>query len=285
LETLLATLQETETERLMKTRVINTIVAVDGVTDGVNTHAKIAQTIALGVEKTKPAFTFATLVNTTDVTYLQDNIKAFRELFVVNEENDFAMVQASFTECTTTVVAAVAFMEIPTDDGLYQAVSVFAQGAATLVATATTYEQLQNGLITITDEFETNAQLPLRQQYLNREISDFAISELKLIFNISDSEVPDLSDSPLGGNTGNGDVKEEEKEEIEDGGFSDGDTQYGSDDKLYYPDENKYVAYGDVMDEYYQNISSKLMEGELSEEMQRWVYEYFSSLRDRIENK
>lgn len=286
LETLLAALQETETEKLMKTRVINAIVAVDGVTDGVNTHVKIAQTLALGVERTKPAFAFASLVNTTDVTYLHDNLTAFEDLFVMDEETDFETVQTSFTEFTTTVVAAVAFMEMPTDDGLYQAVCTFAQDAATLTTTATTYEQLKNGLATITDEFETNAQLPLRQQYLNREISDFAISELKLIFNISDSEVPDLSDAPLGGDTGNGDGKgDEDKEEIDDGGFSDGSTQYGSDDKLYYPDENKYVAYGDVMDEYYQHISSKLMDGELSEEMQLWVYEYFSALRDGIEKE
>ena len=39
------------------------------------------------------------------------------------------------------------------------------------------------------------------------------------------------------------------------------------------------------MDEYYQHISSKLMDGELPEEMQLWVYEYFSALRDGIENE
>ena len=49
---------------------------------------------------------------------------------------------------------------------------------------------------------------------------------------------------------------------------------------IYYPDEERYAAYGEVINEYYAKITEKILSGEISEELAASLEKYFASLYD-----
>lgn len=62
------------------------------------------------------------------------------------------------------------------------------------------------------------------------------------------------------------------------GGAGDEVVNRGGNDVIYYPYENKYVVYGDKLDEYWQKAEELMERQNLSEELKKKVNEYFEIL-------
>ena len=104
------------------------------------------------------------------------------------------------------------------------------------------------------------------------------------IFGISASELPpeveDDIQRPTMDNEEDEPPEDDEEQKGDSGGYGSGDMIYGSDDVIYYPDEERYVQYGEVINEYYAKITEKILAGEISEELAASLEKYFESLYD-----
>jgi len=83
--------------------------------------------------------------------------------------------------------------------------------------------------------------------------------------------------------TGETDDDDDNDDPLQDGGIGSGDIVYGSDDQIYDPDTNENVKYGSVINEYYAKITEKLLDGNVSEELEKYISDYFASLYDGTE--
>ena len=118
----------------------------------------------------------------------------------------------------------------------------------------------------------------------NEEVGLYTVNRLMEIFGISASELPPEVEEeikrPGSDNEEEEPPEEDEEQKGDSGGYGSGDMIYGSDDVIYYPDEERYVQYGEVINEYLARVTEKILAGEIPEELAASIQKYFDSLYD-----
>ena len=61
-------------------------------------------------------------------------------------------------------------------------------------------------------------------------------------------------------------------------GEGDGKLEYASDDLIYDPNTNSYVTYGELLNYYYEKVLQGIEEGQIPEDLESLINDYFSSL-------
>jgi len=137
---------------------------------------------------------------------------------------------------------------------------------------------------TVSDELH----VVMSYEYENESTGNYAVSELMRIFGITDSDLPATSekDEESPGLVDDEKNEDEDKEddddkELSDGGIGTGELIFGSDDIIYHPDDEAYVMYGEVLNDYYlKKIYEKLIDGNVSDEMRDYINNYLDMLID-----
>lgn len=278
LEKLLVDLEPIKKQAKMKELVVATMLSADGKADVVNTCDDLYKT--LSVSESPSVDAFATIVGTTDIQLLDENLTAFRKQFQ-NEENKAETVEALLDEFAGTATAALTLVSttVSAQDPLYLA----AKGAVDSVnaVTGETYESLHTALETATLGAKGGLELALAQQNENRLLSDTVIDSLQLIFELSDSDLPDFNNDWLLSNGGGSGVGDDDEESGNDGGYSSDQKAYGSDDEIFDPDTGTYKQYGELIVEYQGYIND--IAANLSEELKAYYIKYFDELRNSQE--
>lgn len=97
-----------------------------------------------------------------------------------------------------------------------------------------------------------------------------------------DGEDGDGEENPSDGN-GEDDPSDGDGEDGNSGGGenasgSEGGTQYASDDLIYDPRTGKYVTYGELINEYYEEILNGMEDGDIPEDIIKMIEDYINSL-------
>ena len=110
-------------------------------------------------------------------------------------------------------------------------------------------------------------------------MDEFVREKLAEIFGIKSSDLPskgpNLPEPPAVIETPDPDKDPNGSHE---GGYGKEEVIHGSNDLIYYPDEEKKVEYGKVFNEYYAEAVERLASGEISDELIKFISEYFKNL-------
>ncbi len=277
LQALLATLKETTKESVMKTEVVSSIRYIDGEIARLNTEKEVALTLETSMDGQIKKL--AIVIGTLNEDTLDGVMLGIAETCKTAE---YATVIPAFTAELNAVIrdATVA-------DGEAFVTKLTAFSAALNAAAAVTDETERNAAIdqTITTSME-DIRGEITKQKINRDVKDYAVTQLISIFRLSGADLPILEseyqppqDSVGGeeedGNKGNG------------GGLGEGETIFGSNDLIFDPDDNTHKSYGDdeLLFEYYARYTQLRADGKISEEMQKILDAYFTALFDGTQNQ
>jgi hypothetical protein len=293
LQSLLDGLQEKQTESVMKVAVRAAITLISGIMDGANSYSKICTQL-----QTKSAVSgLSTPISSAVIAYradgtsisqlsqveqisatlsenispiLSEGVKFLSDGTVGLRGNNLTNKLKTYTEALTTVLADSGVAET---DGLYGAVSSLNAGFNTVISSISvggyTVAALQNLVVVACNGFATEATEALSVQAYNYVMGDYINARLVSIFDISD----DADD-----NTSSDDQSGGEEEKNSSGGYGDKNENYGSDDLIFYPDEETYVKYGEVLDAYFAKMQEIISNGDLSEELVKYIGNYFDIL-------
>lgn len=172
------------------------------------------------------------------------------------------------------VVTVLTYSEYDSEDALYAAVETFGQ-ELTAAAQALENKNLVDAR-RLTGEaiynLRSGAALALEQQRLNKEETLYVVNTLAEIFSISGSLIPKDPDRTYELDTS------EPPPEME-GAQGSGQMQYPSDDKVFDYENNLHVIYHEILDAYYKAMTNDAMDGKFSEEIEKFLREYFASLQ------
>lgn len=128
----------------------------------------------------------------------------------------------------------------------------------------------------------------LAQEKVNLDTGKYVVNELMSIFNIPAEMIPgeaedlveDAGKDENDSATSDGDPNKPDDEEIlHPGAPGGGELLLGSDDTVYYPEEEKYVKYGEIIAKYHDKILLMLQNGQITDEKLIAYYEdYFDIL-------
>ena len=280
LRTLLETLRVTYTVRQMKASVIGSIVEIGTVIDKTNSYDELAAVIdestAVGMKE------LAAAIGTPDEPAPAEKFDALSAIF-----SDKSVAELSTVLLGIGAEVGIILTELElADDPLAEALDAFSDGAFDFVDAAGGYDE--TGAARAVEALLSSAKISfgaaLAEMGKNTEVGDYTLTRLMEIFGITEDDLPPEAEDVVPDKPQSGDGEEPPKEEDENlgesGGFGSGDTVYGSDDVIYYPDEERYAAYGEVINEYYAKITEKILSGEISEELAASLEKYFASLYD-----
>ncbi len=276
LEELLSSLEPVKSRAEMKTLVIDSMLRIDRVTNGINTFTSVIKELR-GSSNAKVG-ELAEALGVPSDPIVESKYQALKAGFTKEGLND------DFVGFARELAIAVNAIGVAEDDALYLSlkgfsdnVSAFAQAGADIDDEAFASE--------VSALFESGAESissALSQQGKNRSVTDSANRELMDIFDIEWSELPEELKAPDGEEAGTVDGEYEEKDDEElksdSGGFGGGEVIYGSNDTIYDPDDAKHISYGEVIDKYDGKKTTELDERELSDEIREWIDDYFSGL-------
>ena len=276
LESLLSELKTTDKVSQMKSSVIDAIVEIDAATDEVNSYFAIHT--QLGLLSDERASKLAAALSPLGSSALPDAFDDLRELLGYD---GFAESAPAFTASVRSALAASGY---PEEDMLRAAIASLMDKLDVIADEMDEYSEAS--FITLTDASYATAaseiNAALRQQSTNSSVCEYTILKLLEIFEISQSELPDLGANgiPESSGDGDGDDDGDDGKKPNGGGYGSGDAVYGSDDAIYDPDTGTYRPYGEVLNKYYAVISELIVSGELTEEQIEYVNEYFAILFD-----
>lgn len=127
----------------------------------------------------------------------------------------------------------------------------------------------------------------LVQEKVNLDVGKYVVGELMSIFDIPAEMIPgeaeDLIEDAVDGEnseTPNDQPdKPEDDEQLNAGGIGPGNLLLGSDDTIFYPEEDRYAPYGDAIAKYHDKILLMLQNGQITDEKLIAYYEdYFDLL-------
>lgn len=277
LESLLSELKAADKVSQMKNSVIDAIVEIDAATDEVNSYFAIHTQLALLTDERIGEL--AAALSPLGSSALPDAFDDLRELLGYD---GFAENVPTFTAAVCSALAASGY---PEEDMLRAAIASLMDKLDAIAEDIG--ECSESSFITLTDASYATAaseiNAALRQQSTNSSVCEYTILKLLEIFEISQSELPDLGANGIpgsGSGDGDGDGDDEGGKKPNGGGYGSGDAVYGSDDAIYDPDTGTYRPYGEVLNKYYAVISELIVSGELTEEQIEYVNEYFAILFD-----
>lgn len=159
------------------------------------------------------------------------------------------------------------------DDALKGAVKALADGIKQILENTEGYSV--NSLIenakTLGANFAATCADVLDEQVYTEMMCEYTRRKIGSIFGIV------VADNNNGSGSGN------EKPDISGGGAGDEIVIRGGNDVIYYPDEGKWVVYGDVLDDYWKKAEEIMERQGLSEELKKKVAEYFEVLARGLE--
>lgn len=128
----------------------------------------------------------------------------------------------------------------------------------------------------------------LVQEKVNLDVGKYVVGELMSIFDIPAEMIPGDAEDLIE-DAGNEDDSEntpddqpdkpEDDEQLNSGGIGPGDLLLGSDDTIFYPEEDRYAPYGDAIAKYHDKILLMLENGQITDEKLIAYYEdYFDLL-------
>lgn len=168
-------------------------------------------------------------------------------------------------------------------DAAYVTVSNFAEALRALETQLPQYTRgwAQDQLDDIFSKLATSMNRALMQQHTNKEAGDMVVTTLMAVFELSEEDIP-AEQRPQNKPQQGGDQDDKEDEEIKDaqGGISDGELLFGSDDMIFDHYTNQQVKYGEVLLDYYKTVSDKTLSGTPSPELEQFINDYFKTLFD-----
>lgn len=273
LKALRDTLREVDRESRMKAEVISTVVAVREINKLANSYPAIGKALVSS--------------DNALVVQLGDSIKL---VSATEAEQTLIDIQSSVTKENWRVVlplyanaifTLLSELEISEDDALLSALNRLASAMNTLTDYNLVPATFNRAIADIRSALLT--------QHTNSATCEHVEDELVYIFGIDKSELPkdevaeddekdDSEESGEGGEAG-------EDEELNTGGFGTGEVIYGSDDLVYSPEDNDFVVYGTVLDNYFRKFTDWVIDNEVTEELEKLVNDYFTSLYGGIEEE
>lgn len=284
LRTLSDTLEHVETQSEMKQAVIDVIVRTGERADALNTYKELAR--ALKTSENETVLLFVTALSAGEIEAFNTRLDALEESFDAIAEAVLNPTEGEEQPSLTTIAAFAAELTAKLDsEGLDDTDVVrlsLLSFAVRLSEVSDDHAAAAKGIVTTAfselgaDALQTNG---LRQQYINQTVCDTVVDELINIFGISRNELPtsDGSDDDLI------EDKKDETQRGDDGGLGDGQFKYGGDDEIYDFDSDAYVIYGEVIDTRYAVVFQQLQSGQLSDEMRKYIENYFSALYGSIQ--
>ena len=270
LEDLSGLLETVEYEKDMKKAVVEVIADTVRLERSVNTYDEISA--ALNASEDENVKSLGGVIAAVDAKKLSEEWMTRRDSFIGENAEKSVAYQQSLSLALNAVTLG------RQGDALYKSLQAFVQELKevndTLSANPETWQ-------TAVDEafyaVSQSADAAVVQQNDNKQTADLVVTELMDIFGISASDLPaDLLQSGVGSSGGDYSEPEEDKE-LSSGGLGSGEVVYGSNDTIYYPEEEKYVNYGDVLTEYFKKVSEQLG-GDVPEELEQFIRDYFAML-------
>ena len=277
LEGLLKALRATQKVSTMKASVIGVIQRINEAVDGHNSYISISESLKKSDSETLKGI--ASAIETLSALTLGEELGELRTL--ANEDN-ISDPKGPISSTALEINSLLSASEISAGDPLYASLNKFADDLLEAISgtDTLTHEDLGKELDSIFSSSGSDISAALLIQYTNERVGDNAVLRLMSIFGISASEIPEGS-RPGGSSTsdGEGDYKPEDNDDpLHSGGFGSGDMVFGSDDMIYDPELGKYVTYGEVINKYYAEITEHIVDGNVSEELEKLLTDYFASL-------
>lgn len=252
----------------MTAKVKNSITTIDAYIEEFNTYKRIYSTFTSTQSEAVVKFAYGLrAINTTEY-FMQ-----LREMFDDKENFDVSAIALSTETFASEVKSSVNLAtSVPTTDELYQAIITFATALENAVDTNNVYVLQQSAI----DNAFTNQDAianALDQQNESRLAINYVIAELAKIFEIKDPPPTggeSLPNIELGqDSSGNNNVS---------GAPGEGGNKYGSNEEIYYPDDQEHKKYGDVFLEYDAKKDEISNEENTPDDVKDIIDEYFDKL-------
>lgn len=289
LEELIEHVNASQMEGAVKTPVTESLTQLRQLLD---TPVRVSQVQAKVVENMVQAYALADEANSHDdmhkvLSMMGQKVGAYLSYCMGNlalEDYDEKMAMAevllkqdnyaNIGKIAAEVMVVLTHSEYDSKDPLYAAVEKFGQ-ELTAAAQALENKNLVDAR-QMTGEaiynLRSDAALALEQQWLNKEEAVYVVNTLAEIFSISGSLIPKDPDRTY-------ELDNSEPPPELEGAQGSGQMQYPSDDKVYDYENNLHVIYHEILDAYYKAMTNDAMDGKFSEEIEKFLREYFASLQ------
>jgi hypothetical protein len=269
LEALLSKLEKTDTVSTMKESVIAAIEEIYSIVDRVNILPDMKALMeASDLQAVK---IFRDVLGTYDLPItlsLMEDIRALAEGSDTEAPEDVSSPLRSFLDASG----------LPAEAGLFKAVMSFAVAMASPPDADSA------------DMFYTAHVSAIRTaiiaERVNIGVRDMTVTRLADIFELSSEELP-LPDTDGDKDDYEDEEREDEEDGIHDGGLGGNQTLYGSSDAVFDPESGEYVTYGDIINnpKYYPTSQELTRGDDLSEELKKFLAEYYGILFDGSEDE
>lgn len=280
LEQLLEQLRVTELDKQMRALVIGAIKNINAAIDTANSFDEVTDTLKLS--DIAASVVLAEAIGTPSAALPAEK---FTELRSMLSEGDVAEINSAMVILGTDIAITLGRIS-HLSDSLTDALEAFSDGLFDISDNISDYDgqSLQAALDTLFNSIKISLGAALAEQKTNEEVGLYTVNRLMEIFGISASELPPEVEEeikrPGSDNEEEEPPEEDEEQKGDSGGYGSGDMIYGSDDVIYYPDEERYVQYGEVINEYLAKVTEKILAGEIPEELAASIQKYFDSLYD-----
>ena len=274
LESLLEALRTTKTQGRMKTLVVDTVMTVRGIADGVVTMRSFSPHMrASGSAYTRELDKALAISDQAAFKQALDAIAAS-----INEDEYF---DVAIHELSEQIRMTLRNSQANEQDALYIELERLANTLANVESKLESYT-LTWGRMQVTDAFNvayTQMGKALAQQRYDADMGVYVETKLLEIFGLSVSDLPSQESGEQGPQTpGDYEDDDDDDQTVSDGGLGNGELIVGSQDVIYDPVRDEYVKYSEVIDRYNAIFLESKIDGLLSEEMEELIEAYFTAL-------
>ena len=275
LEDLIVSLESADKVSAMKSLVIDVIVDVKKIPADFNTVEKLVP--VLSTSNLDTLKTLAAALSTYDAITIQSSLNSFKDTLGKTNNN----LKQDLNSIKDEVDALLPTTGIEKTDNLYVYISNFAKNMKIAANSMSiddadmTQERLREAFDLISTQLNEEIVGNNGQKH-NKTVSETVVNRLMQIFGITKDDLPkDPNDNKV--DTEYGDEKDDDKE-VGEGGYGSGETVYGSDDIVLDPITGEHVKYSELINTYYAMVTEALTSGEVSEEVEQLINQYFSHL-------
>ncbi len=263
LTSLIATLQSTDKQSVMKKVVSDVIVDVRTAIDVANSYAEIKD--ALNATESADMIELAKALGTMSIPMTIETVSEIKALF--NEANQNTRIPIFKGEVENALVAS----NTDVNNLLYKAITDF---LTELSAVPTSPDGFETAIEKTFENCVYGVSAAIKQQLTNARIGERVEIRLIEIFGITAEDLPEKDD-----NDGYEDSdKKDDENKGDDAGIGSGDTLYGSDDEVLDIVDKIRVGYGDVFNQYYPDAMDKVYNSDLPDEVKEFINKYFAYL-------
>ena len=283
LEKLLETLRVTNTEKEMKTHVIDVIRALNQIIQNHNSAVMFYRYLA--VSEYEPVSGIAMSMDMISGLEAQEALMDARETMRVDEVDE---PLTAFISAISESLAKIKEEGLSENDAIYQAFLKTTAQLADIGKQADDYTRdwVQTRIDEVFTQTSNEISDALYAQYVNLEVKNTTVAKLMEIFGITEEELPKEEQVQLPSEDDEPDDDSgDEEDKGDEGGMGNMEVLYGSDDVVYDPIKNEYVKYGDIINEYYATVSEKIIDGKIPDTLEQYISNYFDTLYDGSEKE